>query len=124
LVGWDPSALIQTDVHGYLPLHNVVNSTSIQGFQLVSEYGIRYFPKKKGISLIFKLNNRDGHIPFQYACRKFGREKVMKVVEETIIRCYSSSSDNTPPLNIAEALMTAAIDENVHFDCFDETIIG
>jgi hypothetical protein len=42
----------------------------------------------------------------------------MKVVEETIIR-YSSSSDNnnTSPLNIVEALISAAIDKNIDLDC-------
>ena len=40
------------------------------------------------------------------------------MIEDTFIRCYiSSSSDDTPPLNIFEALLSAAIDENVHLDC-------
>ncbi|OEU18284.1 hypothetical protein FRACYDRAFT_236560 [Fragilariopsis cylindrus CCMP1102] len=124
LVEWDPNALLHpTDLNptddddGYLPIHCAAEkSYSIQRFQLIFEYGICYFPKKKGISLIFKKNNRDGHTPFQYACKKFGYEQGIKVVEETLIRCYSSS-DNTPPLNIVEALLSAAIDKAVHLDC-------
>ena len=30
------------------------NPSSIRGFQIVFEYGIRYYPKKKGINLLFK----------------------------------------------------------------------
>ena len=40
----------------------------------------------------------------------------MKMIEETLICCYSFP-DNTPPLNVVEALMTAAIDEDIHLDC-------
>ena len=47
---------------------------------------------------------------------KFGEEQVMKMIEDTFIRCYSSS-DDTPPLNVVEALMTAAVDEDIHLDC-------
>ena len=55
--------------------------------------------------------------PFQYACRRFfGEEQVIKMIEDTFIRCYSSS-DDTPPLNVVDALMTAAIDEGIHLDC-------
>jgi hypothetical protein len=118
LVEWDPSALTQTDAQGYLPIHCAAEDSSIiRGFQLAFEYGIRYFPEKKGISLIFKKNHA-GITPFQYACKKFGYEEVIKVVEETLIRCYSSSSsDDTPLLNIVEALLSAAIEENIHLDC-------
>ena len=51
LVEWNPNALIDPNTYGCLPLHNIVynNNLSIQGFQLVFENGIRYYPKKKGI---------------------------------------------------------------------------
>jgi hypothetical protein len=45
---------------------------------------------------------------------------VIKVIEDTPILSSSSSSDNNnnaPPLNAMEVLLTAVIDENVHFDC-------
>jgi hypothetical protein len=55
LVEWDPIALIQpNDDDGYLPLHYAAWFTSIRGFQIVLEYGIRYYPKKIGIRLLFQ----------------------------------------------------------------------
>ncbi|OEU06886.1 hypothetical protein FRACYDRAFT_278048 [Fragilariopsis cylindrus CCMP1102] len=106
LVEWDPNALTQTDRHGVLPF----NIATIQGIQFVFEYGIRYFPKKKGISLLFHKPEYDC-TDFQHACRNFGYEKVMKVVEDTLAR-YSDT-----PVNVPEALLSAAIDEKVHLDC-------
>jgi hypothetical protein len=115
LVEWDPNALTQTDEDGCLPLLYAANDSSIRGFQLVFEYGISYHPKKIGISLLFK-KEVDEWTPFQFACEKFGYEKVMEAVEDTLIRFYSSS-DDTSSLNVADALLLAAIDENVHLDC-------
>jgi hypothetical protein len=40
----------------------------------------------------------------------FGREKVMKIIEDTLVR-YSDA-----PINIADSLLSAAIDENVTLD--------
>jgi hypothetical protein len=115
LVEWDPSALNHPDGHGDLPLHDAVQHSSIRGFQLVFEYGIRYLPEKKGINLLFLKSNID-KTPFQCACAIFGRDEVMKVVEDTLILSYSSSN-NTPLLNVVDALLTDAIDEHVHLDC-------
>jgi hypothetical protein len=119
LVEWDPSALIQTNDCGYLPLHYVTLNSSIREFKLVFEYGIRYFPEKKGINLLFqkRKHDYDKETPFQCACKKFGYKKVLEVVEDTLVRSSSSFPDNnTPTSNIMEALITAAIDENVHLD--------
>ncbi|OEU12758.1 hypothetical protein FRACYDRAFT_244031 [Fragilariopsis cylindrus CCMP1102] len=117
IVEWDPSALTQTNENGWLPIHYASEESSIRGLELVFEYGIRYFPKKKGISLLFKKKkNHDGSTSFQYACMKFGEKQMIKMIEDTFIRCYSSL-DDTPPLNVVEALMTAAIDEDIHLDC-------
>jgi hypothetical protein len=113
LVEWDPNALIHPNIYGNLPIHFASHSSSVQGFRMVFEYGIRYYPNKKGIHLLFRKKN-NGVTPFQLACEKFGYEQVMEVVEETLIR--SSSSDDTP-INITQALLSAAIDEKVHLDC-------
>ncbi|OEU14483.1 hypothetical protein FRACYDRAFT_241028 [Fragilariopsis cylindrus CCMP1102] len=112
LVEWDPTSLIKTDGQtGKLPLHFAATYT-IQNFRMVFEYGIRYYPKKKGISLLFfKKSYTFSRTPFQLACKEFGYEEVMKVVEGILI----SYSDT--PINITEALLTAAIDENIHLDC-------
>jgi hypothetical protein len=121
LIVWDPSLLIDTDeYYGWLPLHSAAGlwtlNVSIRGFQLVFEAGIIFFPKKKGINLLFRETIQGYDTPFRLACENFGHEKVMEVVEDTLARCYASS-DNTPPLNIEEALLSAAIDENIHLDC-------
>ncbi|MGK3741079.1 MAG: hypothetical protein ACI8RD_011437 [Bacillariaceae sp.] len=107
LVEWDPKSLTQTDRYGSLPIHYVAQSSSVESFQLVFEYGIRYYPKDKGINLLFRTDKT----PFQIACEKLCHEKVMKVIEDTLIR-YSDT-----PINISEVLVMAAIDENIHLDC-------
>jgi hypothetical protein len=45
------------------------------------------------------------------ACGKSSHEQVMKVIEDTLVR-YSDT-----PINISEALVLAAIDEDIHLDC-------
>jgi hypothetical protein len=114
LVEWDPSALIKPNIYGGLPIGYVAIITkydsSIRGFQLVFEYGIRYFSKNKGINILFHKHNK-GETPFQMACKKFGRNEVIKIIEDTLAR-YSDTL-----LNVGEALLSAAIDENSHLDC-------
>lgn len=107
---WDRNALIQPDTQGSLPLHHVVHNTYIQGFKMVFDYGIRYYPKKKGINLLFRKNNLN-KTSFQRACERFGYELVMKIVGDTLTR-YS----DTTPINVEEALLSAAIDKTIHLD--------
>ena len=126
LVEWDPSALLYPNVAmRSIPLHCAAYNYSLRGFQLVYEYGIRYYPKNKGINLLFKKkeddeddeddkDDEDNQTPFQAACKKFGCVQVMKVIEDTLI--HYTSSDNTP-INFVEALLIAAIDDNIHLDC-------
>jgi hypothetical protein len=125
LTEWDPTLLIPCqppyDRFGLIPLHCVAMDTSIQGFQIVFEYGLLYYPIKKGISLLFTKDNRN-RTPFRMFCEQYGSEKLMEVVEDTLIRYTSSSSSldsnkTTTRLNIVDALLSAAIDENVHLDC-------
>ena len=114
LVEWEPNTLTQSDKGGWLPIHTTVRNPpfTTRGFQLVFEYGIRWFPKKKGISFLFqKSKNMYNETPFQYACENLGYEKVLEVVEETLVR-YSDT-----PVNITEASLSAAIDDNIHLDC-------
>ncbi|OEU10675.1 hypothetical protein FRACYDRAFT_246429 [Fragilariopsis cylindrus CCMP1102] len=127
LVEWDPTSLIKTDgryeQNGSLPLHFA--TSTIQDFRMVFEYGIRYYPKKKGISLLFQnsyyrtnLVHNDIHIDewkknprCGFGPTPFRKVHVMKVVEDILIR-YSDT-----PINITEALITAAIDKDIHLDC-------
>jgi hypothetical protein len=112
LVEWDPNALIQTDGFKGLPLHDAVrNASSIKGFQISFEAGIKYFPKKKGINILFH-KNKGGHTPFQRACRKYGYNEVMKIVDD-FLAVYSVDAT----INITEALVMAATDKNIHLDC-------
>jgi hypothetical protein len=113
LVEWDPTLLLQPNGSGFLLLHHVAYcGSTIRGFQVLFEYGILYYPKKKGITLLFKKNYRN-ETPFQVACSRYGRKVVMKIIEDTLIR-DSSCPDNSP---LPDALITAAIDENIHLDC-------
>jgi hypothetical protein len=124
LVEWDPTILLHaTNDNGFLPLHYAAGNTtanSIQAFRSVFEYGIRYYPKKKGICLLFRKYHIDCcRTPFEMACDRHGRDDVMKVIEDTLLEYQRSYIDTTEPLNNdgVDALITAAIDENIHLDC-------
>ncbi|OEU06155.1 hypothetical protein FRACYDRAFT_256197 [Fragilariopsis cylindrus CCMP1102] len=117
LVEWYPIALIRPDESGYVPLHQAAITASTQVFHAVFEYGIRYYPKKKGISLLF-MKNRNGETPIQIAFhrkRKL-RDEVMTVIEDTLTSYSSFSDNNDTSINTVEALVMAAIDENIHLD--------
>ncbi|OEU10362.1 hypothetical protein FRACYDRAFT_247395 [Fragilariopsis cylindrus CCMP1102] len=112
LTEWDVNAVLYTDRYGDSPLHKAVEySLSVQVFPFVFEAGIRHFPKKKGIQLLFS-KNRLGDTPFQLACRKFGQKQVIKGIDG-ILGFYSGDT----PINITEALVMAVTDENIHLDC-------
>jgi hypothetical protein len=115
LAEWDPTLLIHNGRHGLLPLYCAANSGSIQAFQTVFEYGLLYYPIKKGISLLFTKSPLN-RTPIQILCKRYGSEKVMEVVEDTLNR-YTNLDHATPHLNIADALLSAAINEYVHLDC-------
>jgi hypothetical protein len=116
LVEWDPTALTQPNDNGYLTLHYAAWHSNIQGFR------IRYYPNKKGISLLFKKNTGCRHrTPIDFACSEHGRDKVMKIVEDILVdykRLPSLDDDSaTGPYDVVDALINAAIDENIHLDC-------
>ena len=50
--------------------------------------------------------------PFQIACKKHGNEKILEVVEDTLIR-YSTDT----PINIVETLVITAIYTKIHLEC-------
>jgi hypothetical protein len=110
VVEWDPTSLKQTDEYGNLPIHYAANVLSIQGFRMVFEYGIRYYPKKKGINFLFKKDEL-GKTPFQDACKLHDRDELMMVIEDTL------NNPNISSLNSVEALLLAAIDDDIHLDC-------
>merc|ERR1711971_894691 len=106
----DPKSLLQTNDSGWFPLHYAASNSSFQGFRSVFDSGIRYFPSKRGISLLFQKDYR-GETPIQDSCKKFERNDVIDVVEETLAR-YSTAT----PINSKDALLLAAIDERIHLD--------
>jgi hypothetical protein len=108
----DPNELIRRNTHSNrsVPLHYATYFISIEIFRFVLECGMRYFPKKKGISLLFQ-KDIDNETPFQDACEQFGHEQVMMVITDTL------NNPDTPPVNSADALLSAAIDNGIHLDC-------
>jgi hypothetical protein len=112
LTEWDPTQLIRrhTDSYGDIPLYYATKFPSIEMFRFILECGMRYFPKKKGISLPFQ-EDYDNETPFQDACDKYGHEQVMMVISDTL------NNPGTPPLNSADAILSAAIDGSIHLDC-------
>jgi len=111
LFEWNPIFVLQGDAGESFPLYVAsFASPSIRLFQVMFGYGIRYYPHKTGIILLFTKSNVDYTTVFQRACRKYGRDEVMKVVEDTL-------NNSDIPINTVEALFVAAIDEKVHLDC-------
>ena len=112
LVEWCPTSLVHTNEYGRLPLHIAAQST-IQAFRIVFEHVIRYYPNKKGITMLFITTNSrsdDGRTPFENACMKHGRDAVMTIVEDTL-------NNSVIPLNIVEALFLAVSNEEIELDC-------
>jgi hypothetical protein len=120
LVDWDPYALTemyndnrdlqseQISIPLNLPIHCAARKSTIIGFRLVFDAAISYFPKKRGISLLFKKDHKNDW-PLRIACdeTRFGLVKSMEAIEASS-RIYSST---------VEAIIYAAIDVNIHFDC-------
>ena len=118
LTEWDPVSLLHTQEHnsfGGTPLHIVVSEegATLQEFRIVLDSLLRYYPKQKGISVLF-LKNRDGSTPFSLSCSKFKRHRVMVAIKEVLCR-YSI----TTPIQMTNALLLAATDENIHLDCLN-----
>ena len=55
-------------------------------------------------------NKRWGYTPFDRACCRHGREKVLKVIDSTLIKCSAN------PYDTAEVLFIAATDEDISID--------
>jgi hypothetical protein len=70
LVEWDLNALLHPNQYGQIPLYDSIDYGNIQNFQMTFEAGIKYFPKKKGIHILFRKTNR-GMTPLQKACGCF-----------------------------------------------------
>ena len=116
ITDWDPLSLLSSNPHHrYSPLHKAAMCTSIFGFRDVFDASIRYFPSYRGFLSLFQMNNVND-TPFQLACTKFTRDKVMEVVEQTLVQHYSSAN-TIIPFNFGTAFMNAAGDDRIHVDC-------
>jgi len=72
-------------ITGELLLH-MVRSADIQGFRVLFDAGIEYFPKNKGINLIFqKYENSDTFLRMLVISTDTDTNKVMEVIEKFII---------------------------------------
>ena len=92
-----------------LPHYLAAMHSTLRGFQLVFEAGIQYFPKKMGITFLFRTSD-DGLTPLKRACIKHGREEVLKTIENALVGSSNSL------YNTEEALMLAATDEDICLD--------
>ena len=131
LLDLDPDALTRPCAYGCLPLHYAAfhqsATTTIECFRFVLAAGIRYFPQKRGILLLFTLTAGDywkGKTPFHLACEKHGPEAVEKVVNE-VLEDRGSVSDKRDRRrrpddhhhhhapNYVDAFLSAAVDDRV-----------
>jgi hypothetical protein len=123
LVECNPYALAHgTKLHNYLPLHFAANKIDMHIFRAVLQAGIQYLPMKaQGINLLFRKDYRN-ETPFYDACKRYGYEETMKVIEKTLIDCscyneYDNSTSNSCTSNTTlVALFLAATDKNIHLD--------
>jgi len=64
----------------------MVRSADIQGFRVLFDAEIKYFPKNKGINLIFqKYENSDTFLRMLVISTDTDTNKVMEVIEKFII---------------------------------------
>ena len=112
LLEWDPAQLVQVNDEEFTPLGCAAFET-LSAFQWALASGLRYYPRRVGLQLLFQHNPVLGGTPFQTACLIFGKEEVMRVIEETIAQQYP----HRIPLKIMDAVIAAAINSRIHLDC-------
>merc|ERR1711907_782393 len=98
LVSCNPNALVHVGPSHLSPplLLDVADYNSPEFFKLVFKAGIRYFPRRKGINLLFQKNRvytteddffKLGDTPFTVACEHYGSEQAIKVIEDVLVDC-------------------------------------
>ena len=120
LIDWDPYCLTRIRHDGRVALHNVpeyfpaTQTEKLKRFQLIFELGLRYFPIKTGISLLFQYDNND-RTPFELAYKYFGRKATMEAIDEVL----STRFKNEQAYDAVEAFVHAATDEWIDKQCVD-----
>jgi len=111
-----------------LPIHySFSNNNDIQVFSCLLNAGMQYYPEKFGFIFQEGIHRNDeGKLvrrwtPYQFACGKYGQEKVTKLVmnciQEYICSSASSTSTNAAPNYRERSLLLAIItDKLVHRD--------
>jgi len=109
------------------------SSNSLHGFRSVLEVIFRYYPKKKGIDLLFrKSNHHDGMTPFQMACSSScsclrsnddndsdnDDDDVETAAAGAIITniVTNTLNDADIKLNVEDAFLIACEDDTIHLD--------
>ena len=115
LVEWDPGCLLQIDSRRWSALQIAANR-SVQSFRFLFEYVIRYFPYKKGISILFQ-NDEDRTSPFRSVCAcnpnfNPSKRKEAKDAVDAVLSRYHS----TTPINTVEALLLTATNPTIGLD--------
>ena len=116
LTEWNPESLLKSGRSSRDYRHSTfyfAAYNSLEGFRAVCDSIIRYYPKKRGIVALFQEDYRNPSelSLFGIACERFGREQVIDIIERTLTR-YSI----TVPLQTADALISAAMDDGTHLD--------
>ena len=113
-IEWNPELLLHNDYHSEQSPLDYAAGQSLEAFQVVCDYYIRYYPHFTGINLLFQTDGWGSSTAFQRAVENFGRKNVVDVVEEILGR-YSV----TTPIQTMHALMVAATDTNtgIHLGC-------
>mmetsp|Transcript_55332 Transcript_55332/g.62641 ORF Transcript_55332/g.62641 Transcript_55332/m.62641 type:complete len:580 (+) Transcript_55332:667-2406(+) len=122
LVDWDPMALsIPCDPdHGtWLFIHWGTYYGTLEIFSAAVEVGLHYFPEKFGFlfcestqTVAVVDDETVSGTPFQLACKKFGREEVIKVVTDQIDKHYPRTIYLPPPVATTTAVPTDDDDDD------------
>jgi hypothetical protein len=99
--------LTQPNSPGIIPLHYAaIKTPSIEVFRAVFKAGNHFFPKKKGIGILFRKTYCG--TPFQTACHTYGRDKVVDIIESSLSNC-SDKPNNFVDAFLSSVLMKAYI---------------
>jgi len=105
-----------------LPMH-WSSHQDMQVFSMVLKTGMQHYPKEFGFVFREATHREDNGVlyrgtPFEFACDKYGQQKIMKLVMDSIQEyCASSTSTSAANNNRETSLLLSAItDKSIHRD--------
>jgi hypothetical protein len=116
LCDWDPMSLVRANHYAGQPLNVAAIFSTLESFRIVFETGIRKLSIEKGICMLFRKSSLRKTIgfenctPFQNACKRFGVEDVVRVVQHTIADYWDNEYDTK------RTLIVACTDRTIHLD--------